>query len=542
MIGNNGLFEITPAVIQGSAILGVSARGGDGGTGGPGGRGGSVHGGGLFLGTAFSFGDESVLVTAITDTLIAGNTARGGDGASGAAGGNAQGGGLYSDPTSMVSLGGCSIVGNGVKGGLGGGTGIGGGIYLSAPGSVMHGTWMAATLPPTTTTMSTACSIDAETTPVRRGHSGPGERSVREGPSAVHDPLQAAVEHHESGQLQDAVRLYQAVLARDPDHPDALHLLGVVAHQLGRPPSGGRADRPRRSPSARPTPTYHANLAEVWRTPGPARPGGRLLPHRPAAPAGLPRGRQQPRAGPARKPATGRGGGRALPSRPGTPAGFRHGPQQPGRRPARPGRHRRGRRALPPGRAVRPAAGRGAHQPRPAPLRARASCAEALEHCGRAVRLRPDLAEAHSNLGNVLRETGPARTRRGATTPRRCGSTPAIAMIYNNMARLLQEEGRLDEALAWYSRALGLDPDSPRDPQQPRQRCWRRRDATRTRPRTYEAALRLDLRCAAHTTGWASSATSRAATRRRRRTTGPPWSSSRTSPPPTAISAPCWKS
>ena len=39
---------------------------------------------------------------------------------------------------------------------------------------------------------------------------------------------------HQRGQLGEAERLYRQVLARHPDHPDALNLLGVLALQSGR--------------------------------------------------------------------------------------------------------------------------------------------------------------------------------------------------------------------------------------------------------------------------------------------------------------------
>src|SRR5437660_1372057 len=39
---------------------------------------------------------------------------------------------------------------------------------------------------------------------------------------------------HQRGQLGEAERLYRQVLARHPDHPDALNLLGVLALQTGR--------------------------------------------------------------------------------------------------------------------------------------------------------------------------------------------------------------------------------------------------------------------------------------------------------------------
>ncbi len=45
----------------------------------------------------------------------------------------------------------------------------------------------------------------------------------------------AASQHHRAGRLADAERLYRQILQADARHADALHLLGVLAHQLGRP-------------------------------------------------------------------------------------------------------------------------------------------------------------------------------------------------------------------------------------------------------------------------------------------------------------------
>jgi tetratricopeptide (TPR) repeat protein len=46
--------------------------------------------------------------------------------------------------------------------------------------------------------------------------------------------LRAAIVHHQAGRLDRAEALYRKILASDLDHPDALHLLGVVAYQRGQ--------------------------------------------------------------------------------------------------------------------------------------------------------------------------------------------------------------------------------------------------------------------------------------------------------------------
>lgn len=46
--------------------------------------------------------------------------------------------------------------------------------------------------------------------------------------------LQQAMAHHRAGRLREAEELYRRILARHPDHPDTLNLLGLVLYQSGR--------------------------------------------------------------------------------------------------------------------------------------------------------------------------------------------------------------------------------------------------------------------------------------------------------------------
>jgi len=45
--------------------------------------------------------------------------------------------------------------------------------------------------------------------------------------------LQSALEHHHSGRLPQAEAIYQQILSVNPNHAEALHLLGVISHQQG---------------------------------------------------------------------------------------------------------------------------------------------------------------------------------------------------------------------------------------------------------------------------------------------------------------------
>ena len=76
------------------------------------------------------------------------------------------------------------------------------------------------------------------------------------------DGLEKAVAHHQAGRLQEAEDLYRQVLSVDPEQPDALYLLGVIAHIYGHHKDAvdlvGRAARAR--PSAA---QYHITLGQV---------------------------------------------------------------------------------------------------------------------------------------------------------------------------------------------------------------------------------------------------------------------------------------
>jgi tetratricopeptide (TPR) repeat protein len=50
----------------------------------------------------------------------------------------------------------------------------------------------------------------------------------------INETLKAAIQNHQSGNLQEAEQLYSQVLQEKPEHPLALHSLGIVAHQKGQ--------------------------------------------------------------------------------------------------------------------------------------------------------------------------------------------------------------------------------------------------------------------------------------------------------------------
>ena len=47
--------------------------------------------------------------------------------------------------------------------------------------------------------------------------------------------LRNAIRHHNAGLLGEAETIYRQILLRNPNQPDALHLIGIIAGQRGQP-------------------------------------------------------------------------------------------------------------------------------------------------------------------------------------------------------------------------------------------------------------------------------------------------------------------
>ena len=75
-----------------------------------------------------------------------------------------------------------------------------------------------------------------------------------------------------------------------------------------------------------------------------------------------------------------------------------------------------------------------------------------------AITLKPDYAEAHSNLGNALKELG-RLDEAEASYKRAIVFKPAFAEAHSNLGSTLQELGRFDEAEASFAQAIALKPD-----------------------------------------------------------------------------------
>src|SRR5437016_4532500 len=79
--------------------------------------------------------------------------------------------------------------------------------------------------------------------------------------------LDRGLEQHAAGRLQEAQRLYQEVIHLNPRHANALHLLGLVAHQQGQHEAA--IDNIRRALDLEPTAEiFWTNLGAVYQALG----------------------------------------------------------------------------------------------------------------------------------------------------------------------------------------------------------------------------------------------------------------------------------
>jgi len=82
--------------------------------------------------------------------------------------------------------------------------------------------------------------------------------------ASIPEALAVAVEHHQAGRLQDAEHIYRQILQADPNHVDALQLLGAIATQVGNHEVA--VDFITRAIEVNPdVPSFHSNLAVAYR-------------------------------------------------------------------------------------------------------------------------------------------------------------------------------------------------------------------------------------------------------------------------------------
>ena len=273
------------------------------------------------------------------------------------------------------------------------------------------------------------------------------------------DLLKTALALHQAGQLDDAERGYRKIEEASEEFPDALHLLGVLAHQRGDHRGAVQliSDAITRRQDAAP---MHANLAEACRATGDlgraVNEGRRALELQPDYPTAqsnlalalmalgeLAEASELLRAAIKSEPASALahnnlGNVLRLQGRDEDAiAEFRE--------------------------VVRlePAGAEGLSNLGQLLLET-GEAEEALTYCGNAVKLSPQFAAGLSNLGNVLRELQQFDKSINCYE-KALKLRPELAITHNNMGQVIQEMGgRLDEAINWYRQSLRLDPNSAR--------------------------------------------------------------------------------
>lgn len=269
--------------------------------------------------------------------------------------------------------------------------------------------------------------------------------------------LQQAVALHQKGNLPQAEAIYLEILGRQPDYPDALHLLGVLAGQAGDHERAveliGRAIR--RDPG---NAHFHNNLGNFLRAL--RRPSEALGSYEQALAiktdfpdACYNRGVALQDLG--RNDDAIASYDRAITLRPGyVEALYNRGNalQANGLYEAAVASYEQAI-AVRPDHAV-------LFQNLGNALRSLGRLPEAIASYDRAIALRPDYANAFYNRGSVLREFGRSDDAL-ASYERAIALNPRFAEAYCDRGVALQEAGRLDEALASLAQAIVLRPDYP---------------------------------------------------------------------------------
>lgn len=274
-------------------------------------------------------------------------------------------------------------------------------------------------------------------------------------PQMLPQAMQAALRHHQAGQLQQAETLYRQILQTQPNHPDALHLLGVIAHQVGQHEAAaemiGKAAK-----LAPQSAEYPANLGEALRALGRLdeaaasyRKAIRLNPKFAAAYNNLGIVLQQQGKGAESITAY----RRAIAVKPDYPQAHNNLAIALKAQGDADGAIEHYRRAI----ALDPA-GAEAHNNLGVTLREQGRHEQAMACFQQAIALKSDFAEAHEGLGSALRAMGRLGEAIGAYHAA-LRLNPRFAKAYNNLGVALKDAGHGAEAIAAYQQAIALDPE-----------------------------------------------------------------------------------
>lgn len=241
--------------------------------------------------------------------------------------------------------------------------------------------------------------------------------------SRIQELFTAAMRHQQSGRFVEAERFYLQILQYDPRHADALHLLGVLAHQTGRHDRAGELIGNAIGENAR-VPAFHNNLGNALKA------QGRLGQADTAYQCAL-----------ALNP------------------DYLEAHYNLGLLRQAEGRLDEAAACYAKVLARKPEHAE-AHNNLGNVLQAQGKLEQALAAYDQALRYKPTFADAHSNAGNVRRAQGNPEAAI-ASYMRALAHQARHVEALHNLGIVLLEQGRLDEAAAASRRALAVKPDYP---------------------------------------------------------------------------------
>jgi tetratricopeptide (TPR) repeat protein len=239
--------------------------------------------------------------------------------------------------------------------------------------------------------------------------------------ATISEALAIAIQHHQAGRLQAAEQIYGQILARQPNHADAWHLLGFIAYQMGKHEIAveyiGYAIRLAGNQAS-----FHHNLGDAYRALG--KTADAVSCYRRAL-------QLQPDL---------------VESHNNLGVAF----EEQGRLEEAVTCYRRALELKPDDAEIHNNLGNA--------LKDQGKLDEAVACCRRALELQPDYAAAHNTLGNALKDQGKL-DEAVACCRRALELKPDYAEAHNSLGVAFIDQGKLDEALACCRRALELKPD-----------------------------------------------------------------------------------
>lgn len=273
--------------------------------------------------------------------------------------------------------------------------------------------------------------------------------------SSISQQLQTGLELHRSGRLQEAESYYKSVREQEPQHPDAWHLLGVLAHQVGNNERSVELveEAIKRNPDI---PDFYVTCGEAYRALHKYESAitclREALKRNPEfAGAHLNIGNLYKDMG--RTTEAEEHFAKAIKLQP----GFAVAHNNLGVILKETDRNAEALNCFKKAIEIMPG-NFEAHNNLGNTLFALNRVDEAIEQYGQALKLMPEYAEAHSNLGNALKEMGRPQEAI-AHYERSIAIKPDFAMAHCNLGTALDDLGRPQEAIASYEQALAIQPD-----------------------------------------------------------------------------------